>query len=101
MLSIFCEGPKEQFQAELDSVNRHGLIYLIGRLTMLLGFVKWAMPGYDFLFEVRNAKRLGKHLAAIERRNKFELDPDGEVDKILRRRAAAKKAARRRKRTSR
>lgn len=101
MLNFFCEGPKEQWQAELDSINRHGLVYLAGRLMTILGFLKWAMPDYDVLFEIRNAKRIGAHLAAIERHKKFELDPDGEIDKILRRRTAAKKAARRRKRMSR
>ena len=101
MLLPIYEGPKEHWQVKLESINRDGLIYLVGRLFGLLGTVSLYAPREMLESWIDSAKDTGKHLAVVRRHWRYEADPDKYIDKLIARSQAARKASKRRKKSRR
>jgi hypothetical protein len=101
MLYLFCEGPKEQWQAELDRLSRQGLIYFALQLIDHHEFAFGRLDRKSLIEAVGHAKKIGKSLAAIDRHNRYNADPDKFIDALVRRSRSAKRAARRRKKSAR
>jgi hypothetical protein len=90
-------GPRERWDAELEKVNRHGLIRIVRSLlferTILVGQL-----GEDALLTlVATAKKSGTTDALLSRLYRMETNPVKSYEEYLRRSRAGKKAARRRK----
>jgi hypothetical protein len=97
MLLAGFEGPKEQWRAELESVNKLGLLVFADSLMMHLDAITGGMNRDSLLKSVRFSKKCGKWDAATKLYAQFKADPDKVIDEAIRRSRAAKKAARRRK----
>lgn len=97
MLLPYLEGPKECWQAEMESVNREGLIVLAGQFFEILKGMEWAISRKTLEGWIHDAKRVGKSFAAIRRHQRYTAGPDKYIDEMIARSRAAKKAARRRK----
>ena len=89
-------GPKDKWQVELSQVSKSGLIVIVERLAMVLGWDRELMQAW-----VLSAKSLGRSIDAMASYARFAADPDKEMAAILRRRKSAKRAARNRKRGAR
>lgn len=97
-MMLYGEGPKEQWRAELERVNVHGLRILIDGLIFELECYRG--PGYKatLLERVRNAKKFGKWDAKHASFMRLMADPLAYARTSRRRSRSAKRAARRRKR---
>jgi hypothetical protein len=98
MLTPGYEGPKEQWQAELQNVNKLGLLSFIDILMVYLDVWSGGMDRASLLKTVRLSKQYGEWDAAEKRHERYMADPEKVLDEMIRRSRAAKKAARRRKR---
>ena len=86
-------GPKDKWQMELSQTSKSGLVELVQRFAIVLGWDRDEMLRW-----VASAKSLGRSIDSLAAYARFSADPDKEMAAIVRRRKAAKKAARRRKR---
>jgi hypothetical protein len=98
MLLPGFEGPKEQWQAEMQRVNKYGLLAFICTLMDHLDALTGGINRESLLESVRHSKKWGKWDAEHAEHIRFMRDPDKFFDEKIRRIKAAKKAARRRKR---
>jgi hypothetical protein len=94
------EGPKEQWHAELQRLNKYGLLSFIDTLVFHLDCITGGMKRESLLETVRNSKKYGKWNAAHAEHIRLMRDPKKFFDEKDRRSRAAKKAARRRKKTT-
>jgi hypothetical protein len=97
MLTPGYEGPKEQWQAELQSVNKLGLLSFIEILMAHLDAWSGGMDRASLLKTVRRSKQYGEWDAAKKRHELFMANPEKVIEEMMRRSRTAKKAARRRK----
>jgi hypothetical protein len=97
MLTVGYEGPKEQWHAELESVNKLGLLTFIEILMTHLDALTGGMDRESLLKTVRNSKKYGKWDAMHKRFKRIMENPQAVYEEKMRRSRAAKKAARRRK----
>jgi hypothetical protein len=97
MLLPGYEGPKEQWHAELQSVNRFGLLCFIDSLVLHLDCITGGMKRDSLLDTVRTSKKFGKWDAGHARHMRLMENPRKFIDEQIRRSQAGKRAARRRK----
>jgi len=100
-MRLYEEGPKEQWRAELDRVNRDGLLIFIESCMSTLDILTGRMSRQSLVDGVRNAKKWGKHMSRSRSIDRFLEDPKSAIAETTRRRAAAKRGARRRKKGNR
>ena len=98
MLFPGFEGPKEQWRAELDRVNKYGLLAFIDTTMMHLDALTGGMNRESLLKTVRLSKKYGKWNSEQTRFMKYKENPRKYIAEAERRRVSAKRAARRRKR---
>ncbi|MDR3797990.1 MAG: hypothetical protein P4K93_07545 [Terracidiphilus sp.] len=98
MLTPGYVGPKEQWQAELQNVNKFGLLSFIDILMAHLDAWSGGMDRASLLKTVRRSKQYGEWDAAEKRHERFMANPTKAVDEMIRGSRAAKRAARRKKR---
>lgn len=98
MLTLGYEGPKEQWQAELEKVNKLGLLTFIDLIVSHLDAITGGTNRDSLLKSIRLSKQYGKWDAAHNRHERYVANPKRFIDAVLRRSRAAKKAARRGKR---
>jgi hypothetical protein len=92
-------GPKERWHAELERVNKPGLLAAIESLMLHLDVITGGMDRDSLLKLVRQSKQYGKWDVVDKRNARFMADPQKAIDESFRRSRAAKKAARRRKKS--
>jgi hypothetical protein len=97
MLLKGYEGPKEQWHAELERVNKHALLSAIEFLVLHLDVITGGMDRDLLRALVRRSKQYGKWDAVDKRNARFLENPDKFIHERVQRSRAAKKAARRRK----
>jgi hypothetical protein len=91
------EGPKEQWQAEMERLNRFGLRAFAEALLIHFEFVGIRLNPQSLMETVGKSKKYGRFDAAHVRHQRFMADPHKYINESIRRSKAAKKAARRRK----
>lgn len=97
MITIGYIGPKEQWQVELEKVNKHGLLHLIDLLVYRLSLFTVRIEKEDLLKSIRIAKKYGRTDAALLDYQRMQNDPDRYFAEMKRRSTAAKRSARSRK----
>lgn len=98
MLFPGFEGPKEQWHAELDRLNKYGLLAFINTVMMHLDALTGGTNRESLLKTVRRSKQYGKWDSEQARFMKYKENPRKYIAEAERRRVSAKRAARRRKR---
>jgi hypothetical protein len=93
-------GPQEQWRAELEGVNKLGLLSFIDGLIFHLDWITGGMRRESLLKTVRDSKKDGEWDAAHASFIRMQQNPSKFFDEKDRRRSAAKRAARRRKKAS-
>jgi hypothetical protein len=100
MLFPGYEGPKEQWRAELESVNKFGLLDFIDVMVSHLDFITGGMQRESLLTAVRSSKKYGKWDAQNLDHQRMMADPTKYFDERDRRARSAKRASRARKKSS-
>jgi hypothetical protein len=98
MLWSGFEGPKEQWHAESQRLNKYGLLSFIDALVSHLDCITGGMKRELLLEAVRNSKKYGKWDAEHAAHVRMMQNPRKFFDEKDRRSRASKKAARRKKR---
>lgn len=93
-------GPKDKWQYDLEKLSRAALVEAVIEMQHFLSIYSHGSYDREGMVEIlARCKQYGKWANQAARHQRFISDPEGEIDRSIRRLKAAKKAARRNRAT--
>ncbi len=90
-------GPKDRWEYELERLGRSSLVCVVQRLLFSHSCFFGPLDREHLSKVIAEAKKEGRWENSHRRWERFQADPEGEIEKTLRRQRSAKTSVRRRK----